>query len=264
MALARAFTVTVDPVDSGAHLWLGPQSDLAVPSDGRAVVNDLPDGNHALIVRAPGYQPFSTPVTIKDGRGSAEAKLVALNGTIEIVARAGTIVIAVDARGRETPVGSVPAGGTLSSDNLLTIGSYVVRLSHPDCAPVELKNVELTPGRVVKLALAQTPLPVELRVFATQTGAEVSVNGKKLGVTPATLPGQPSETALVASANGYKPATRSFTLPANGRETWEVALEKQSFPVAGQPLSSFRDRATADDRLDNVGIRCVLAVASSP
>ena len=77
--------MTVDPPDAAARLSLGPQSDFAVPADGRAVVKDLPDGEHELIVQAPGYQPLTTRVTVKDGRGSAEAKLVAVKGAEKVV-----------------------------------------------------------------------------------------------------------------------------------------------------------------------------------
>ena len=75
-ALPREFTVTVDPADAMARLWLGPLSDVAV-KEGRAVLKDLPDGEQNLTVQAPGYQPFTTRVMVKDGRGSVDVKLVA-------------------------------------------------------------------------------------------------------------------------------------------------------------------------------------------
>ncbi|MBM3854088.1 MAG: PEGA domain-containing protein, partial [Verrucomicrobia bacterium] len=195
-ALPKEFVVTVDPPDAGAHLWLGPQSDLAVAAGGRALVKDLPDGEHELIVQAPGFQAFTTRVTVKDGRGSAEAKLVAVKGSFELAARPGTVVTAIDARGRETRVGSVPAGGVLNSDNLLVLGVYSFRFTHPDCVEAKQEKVELLLGRAVKLAPAQTALAGELRVFSVPTGAQVTVNGKAVGTTPATLREQPSEVAL--------------------------------------------------------------------
>jgi hypothetical protein len=88
------FSVSVDPPDVGARLWLGPLSDVEV-KDGKALLKDLPDGEQELTVQAPGYQPFTTRVTVKDGRGSVEAKLVPVRGAVSVTARPGTQVTAV-------------------------------------------------------------------------------------------------------------------------------------------------------------------------
>ena len=222
--LACEFVVTVDPADAGAHLWLGPQSDITVPADGRAVVKDLSEGEHELIVQAPGYQPLTTRVIVKNGRGSAEAKLVAVKGAVAIAARPGTVVTAVDVRGRETRLGTVPASGTLSSDNLLTVGATTFKLEHPDCAPVEQKAVELLLGRTVKVASPQTPLPGELRIFSVPTGAQVTVNGQPAGATPATLREQVSEQTLAVEvfARGYRRSTQTVTLKPKEVRTLNV------------------------------------------
>ena len=213
VALPREFTVTVDPADAAARLWLGPVSDVAV-KEGRAVLKDLPDGEQELIVQAPGYQPFTTRVMVKDGRGSVEAKLVAVHGAVAVTARPGTQVTAVDERGRETRLGAVPAGGVLEVENLLTVGRYMLRLEHADCAAMTMPDVELVLGRTVKVAPGQTPLPGELRVFSVPTGAEVRVNGAVAGTTPATIKSQPSERALRLEVflRGYRRVEQAVTL----------------------------------------------------
>ncbi len=213
VARPREFSVNVDPPEAGAHLWLGPVSDVSVPVDGRAVVKDLPDGEHELVVQAAGYQPLTTRVTVKDGRGTAEAKLVPVRGALRIAGRPGTVVSAVDARGRATQLGMVPASGTLVVDNLLTIGAYTVKFAHSDLAPTELP-AELAVGRTIALEPPQQPLPGELRVFSVPTDAEVTVNGNKLGATPATLAKQPSEVPLSVEvfARGYRRAAQTVTL----------------------------------------------------
>ena len=212
-ALPREFTVTVDPADAGARLWLGPVSDVEV-KEGRAVLKDLPDGEQELIVQAPSYQPFTTRVTVKDGRGSVEVKLVAVRGAVAVTARPDTQVTAVDGRGREMRLGVVPAGGVLDVENLLTLGTYTLRLEHTDCAAVTVPGVELMLGRTIKVAPAQTPLPGELRVFSVPTGAEVRVNGAVAGTTPATIKNQPSEQTLRLEVflQGYRRMEQAVTL----------------------------------------------------
>jgi len=106
---------------------------------------------------------------------------------------------AVDASGHATHLGTIPAGGTLSADNLLTVGTYSFRLEHPDCAPAEAKDVELVIGRTAKIAPAQTPLPGELRIFSLPTGAEVRINGTAAGKTPATIKNQPQRAGACES-----------------------------------------------------------------
>jgi len=212
-ALPREFTVTVDPADAGARLWLGPVSDVEV-KDGRAVLKDLPDGEQELVVQAPGYQPFTTRVTVKDGRGSVEARLVAVHGTVAVTARPGTQVTAVDEHGRETQLGAVPAGGVLDVENLLNLGRYTLRLEHADCAAVTVPGVELVLGRTAKVAPAQTLLPGELRVFSVPTSAEMRVDGVMAGTTPATIKSQPSEQALRLEVflRGYRRVEQAVTL----------------------------------------------------
>ena len=211
--LPGEFVVTVDPFDAGARVWLGPASNVEV-KDGQAVVKNLSDGEQELTVQAEGYQPFTTLVTVKDGRGRAEVRLVAIKGAIAVKARPGTVVTAVNGRGGQIGLGTVPAGGVLTSNNLLTVGVYTLKLAHADCAPVEMPGIELVIGRAIRVAPAQVLLPAELRVFSVPTGAEVRVNGVVAGSTPATIRNQPCELALELEVflHGYRRVGQTVTL----------------------------------------------------
>lgn len=256
----REFVVTVEPPNAGAHLWLGPQPNLPVPAGGCAVVKNLPDGEHELVVQAAGYQPLTMRVLVESGCGRAEARLVAVHGAFELFARAGTVVTAVDARGRETRVGIVPPPGTLSSQDLLTVGTYLFKFTHPDCVEVRGENVELRPNRVARVAPVQAGLPGELRVFSVPSGAEVAVNGKRLGVTPATLSQQPSETELVVEvfARGYGRLAQTVTLKPKETRTVNVgtlAAEKGGVTLRFA-LANFRwepPKLTIDGKAVEIG-----------
>ena len=144
-ALTAGFAITVDPPDVGARLWLGPLSDVEI-KDGKALLKDLPDGEQELTVQATGYQPFTTRVTVKDGRGSVEAKLVPVRGEVTVTARPGAHVTAVDERGRETRLGSVPAGGVLDVANLLTAGRYTEEGQAWTVPELNLEMAYIRPG----------------------------------------------------------------------------------------------------------------------
>lgn len=244
-ALPREFTVMVDPPDVGAKVRFGSQAEAAVAADGRALVKDLRDGEHELIVQAPGFQTFTTRVSVKDGRGTAEARLVPSRGAVEIAARPGTLVTTVDARGNETRVGTVPPGGTLILDNQLTVGRYTFKLTHPDTGPVEVRAVEVVSGRGAKVAPLQIGLPGELQVISEPAGAEVSVNGNIVGRTPATVLNQPSETPLQVqiSRQGYR-AVAPQTVSLKPKETRTLNL---GVLVA--------ERGTMDLRVADIGLR---------
>ncbi len=262
----REFTVTVDPPDVGARLWLGPLSDVEI-KDGKASLKDVPDGEQELTVQAPGYQPFTTRVTVKEGRGSFEARLVPVRGEVSVTARPGTQVTAVDERGRETRVGSVPAGGVLDVANLLTVGRYTLKLEHTDCAAVTVPGVELVIGRTIKVAPEQTPLPAELRVFSVPTGAEVRVNGTVTGSTPATIKNQPSEQALRIEVfqHGYRRVDQSVTLKPKEARTLNVGtLVAEAGGIALRMTDSQFSIANVGLRIDGKPIEVARVGADEP
>jgi len=275
----REFIVAVDPPDVGARLWLGPLSDVEV-KNGRAVLKDLPDGEQELSVQAKGYQLFATRVTVKDGRGSVEAKLVPVRGAVSVTARPGTQVSVVDERGREMRVGSVPPGGVLDVANLLTVGRYTLKLEHADCAPVSVPDVELLIGRTIKVVPEQMLLPGELRVFSVPTGAEVRVNGTFAGSTPATIKNQPSEQTLQIEVflRGYRRLAQEVALKPKEVRTVNVGtlvaeagrielrfadgdlgLVQAAISIDGKPINAGSAFAAGPLHIDNleVGARTV-------
>ncbi|HEY0946263.1 MAG TPA: SUMF1/EgtB/PvdO family nonheme iron enzyme [Opitutaceae bacterium] len=223
-ALAREFVIEVEPVGVPARVWLGPAADLAVPPDGRLRVADVPDGEHELIVQAPGYEPFATHVAIVDGRGHVQANLEAVRGTLVVVARPGTEVYATDMSRRTVSLGTVNDSGELVAENVLVIGYYALRFEHPDCAPVTLRGVEVVVGRHVYVAPAQAPPPAELRVFSVPTGASVWVDGREVGVTPATVRELPSDQPVAVEVRhpGYRAYRQEVSLKPKEVRTLNV------------------------------------------
>ncbi|MBM3854531.1 MAG: PEGA domain-containing protein, partial [Verrucomicrobia bacterium] len=271
---AKGFLVIVDPPDTGAHVWIGTQANIPVPPGGRALLRGLPDGELELTVQAPGFHAINTRVTVKNGRGVEEVKLVAVRGAVEVVAREGTVVTAIDVRAQEMRVGTVPAGGVLAAEHVLMVGAYTFRFAHPDCAPAEQRAVEVHAGQVAKLTPTQQALPGSLRVVSVPAGAEISINGSRVGVTPATLPDQPSETPLVVEvrARGYRRLTQTLTLRPKERRTLDlgtltaggmggIALrlapaearwDDTKVKIDGRTVEVQRSRAGAHPRIDNL------------
>lgn len=213
-APAPEFVVQVSPPDIGASVWLGKETDKPVADDGRLALTGLPDGEHSLTVQASGYKTNTSRITVEGGRGLANVTLEPVYATVVVTAKPGTLVTTINARGREKRVGLVPATGPLRADNVLTVGTYLFEFAHPDYADVEQPKVNLVSGRATALSPAQVPLPGEVRVFSVPDGADVLVAGKKVGVTPATIPNQPSGQTLNVEVYlaGYRRTKETFTL----------------------------------------------------
>ncbi len=255
---APEFVVTVAPAGAAARVWLGRATNVEVPADGRLSLRDLADGEQELNVEAPGFQPYAGRATIAGGRGSAAVTLVAIYGAVQITARPGTLVAAIDPRGHAHPVGTVTETRSLRSDNALRIGTYTFKLTHPDCEDALQPGVTVASARLARVAPVQVPRPGELRVFSTPSGAAVSINGAPAGVTPASLLHQPSEKPLaldvflpghrrIRQSVTLKPGeTRPITLPPLVAESGAVALQRgaaefrlarATVHVDGQPVA---------------------------
>ena len=223
-AAGPEFLVTIQPPDVSARVWLGQESNKAVPADGRLAFGAIADGEHDLTVQASGYQTYTAKVKVKAGRGTAEVALIPVYGTVVVVARAGTVVTAIDGNQRAKPLGTVPAVGSLRVEKILTVGTYRFEFSHPDCASAQQTKIAVTAGREVRVAPAQTALPGTLRVFSVPDGADVLVNGTKVGVTPADLANQPGEKPLTVEIflAGYRREKRTLTLKPREIQTLEL------------------------------------------
>ncbi len=220
----RGLVVNVSPVDVGAHAWLGKETNRPVPIDGRLGLASVPDGKHDIIIRASGYKTYTAAAEVSNGRGTVEVKLEPIWAGFTVVARPGTVVTARNERGRELPVGTVPESGQLQADKTLVVGTYHFKLVHPDCVDAEQPKTSLAVGRPNRVAPTQATAPGELLVFSSPDGAEVSINGTLVGVTPATLPDQPSEKPLsveVALA-GYRSTKQNVQLKPRESRTLDV------------------------------------------
>jgi formylglycine-generating enzyme required for sulfatase activity len=237
------FVVRVSPPDVGARIWLAHEKNVAVPDSGELRLAAIPPGEHELTVQASGHRPARIRVSMTDAGGQAEVALVPVPAAVQIFGRPGTQVTALDARGRERPVGLIPATGPLSAPNLLTVGTYRFRLLHPDCLPAETAELTLVAARPTRVSPPQTARPGELRVFSAPDGADIAVAGIKVGTTPATIP-LPSEKshAVVVTLRGHRPAQINVTLKPGETQTFDVgtlvaAAGTIELRHAGKPLA---------------------------
>lgn len=235
-----AFTVILDPMVAGAEVWFGPHAAMAVPANGRLSFADLPAGDHDLVVRAPGHLPYASREPVGGGSPTTTTvSLVAARGSLAVTAQPGTAIIVQDEAGETTALGTVPTTGTLTSAGLLPLGTYTVRLTHADYAPVSLEAT-LRDAKPVPLRPTQSPLPGELQVLSRPTGATVSINGEVRGPTPLVLTELPSQVKLRVTVElaGHEIVEEHVQVPPRASHTLDVgqlALARGEVALQLQP-----------------------------
>lgn len=221
--VSASLKLRVDPASSGARVWLGPLSDMAVDDSGALSLGELVPGEHELIVQAAGYQPVVTRLALELGANEYTVRLVEIRGTLEVLTSPGARVLAVDSDGHETELGRSDREGLLRSENLLRIGEYELRISAPERQSAEAA-VSLSIGRETRLVRMLAPNPGELRILSVPPGAQVRLQGEGAewsGETPATLREVATEQALSlrVSHRGYRSEHRELELEAGETRT---------------------------------------------
>jgi formylglycine-generating enzyme required for sulfatase activity len=202
---APVFRLEIDPVEASGRLWLGSLSDVAF-SKGVLELEGLESGEHELIVKAPGYQTYTTRVSVGEGgNGSHAVRLVAVKGSLEVKSDPGVKVVATGVDGMTRSLGETNSGGVLVLEDLLNIGDYRLELSKTKHQS-QTREVELMLGRMAKVEADLLPNPGEVRVFTVPEGADVFLNAKELGKSPLTLRSVPSEQEhnLEVRLSGYR------------------------------------------------------------
>lgn len=246
---AAGFTLAIDPADApNLQIWLGDRSDLKAER-GVVRVPELPDNEYELVVQADGYQPVVTRVRVAPDARTHEVRLVPLRGRLEIVTSPGASVTAVDAAGRETRLGVADAAGRLVSDNVLRIGRYTVRLAADKRAAAEAP-VELAVGRPAKIERLLAALPGQLRIISVPSGAEVKIDGRVAGTTPANVRDLSAEQALRVEIfqRGYRRVEQTVTLQPQEVRTLNAGT------LAAEAGAVELRMANAESRMENVRV----------
>jgi formylglycine-generating enzyme required for sulfatase activity len=261
VASDAGFVVSISPAEAAAQITLGVVRDRAAQG-GQVVVRDLADGEHDLIVKAPGYFPFGARVTTKNGRGAYQVALVPMRGELVVSVQPGSSVSWVDARGRETLLGRANTDGLVHAENIL-VAKGTIKVEHPDYEPALQSDVAVAGEAVTKVTVAQKPLPGELRVFSVPSNADVTVNGIPVGKTPATLRNQPAAQPLAVevSLRGYRVERRSVTLKP--REAQALNVGTLAAAVSGLELRPADGTPPLDRAVFKVDGRDVRAVKTT-
>lgn len=178
-----AFRLSIKPVTAEALVWIGSASQKSV-RNGTLELKGIQPGRQRLRVEAVGFEPVNRFVEIgEDGSAEETVVLKPVFGRLRVEGPVGALVEAVTGD-KVVGVGSIPSSGVLVSTDLLTAGTYTIKLTKPGFEPFTANNIRLRGDITFTLQSPMKALPGSVSVFSRPSGASVFVDDKLLGRTP--------------------------------------------------------------------------------
>lgn len=139
--------------------------------------------------------------------------------------RTGTLVLEGDHPGAEVFVDAEPVGTMPMEPLELPVGSHTIRVARPGYT--EYTEVfRIRPRRETVLAVDLLAVSMALNVSTTPEGAQVFIDGRFAGETPAEIDLLEGEHSIRVTLAGYREAIRSVEAVAGETETLSVELEE--------------------------------------
>lgn len=184
---------------------------------------ELPPGRHELVITAPRYLPYSTPLDVAGGgqRQVLVAKLVPAWAPVTVLTEPTGAEVLVDGK----------ADGRTPAKLELDAGTHRLELRQAGFKPW-VTDLQVVANEPQTLGPVRLGLPDATLVVRTDpAGASVSVGGAFRGRAPLTIDVRPDvPLAIVATRDGYEPATSEFSLGPGQRRDVQLALQ----PILGE------------------------------
>lgn len=147
-----------------------------------------------------------------------KARVPQLEGLLtEVRNRVATMIISVQVSGAEIRLGDKILGSTKVGQTILRVnsGPQTLTIRHPDYFEVS-RPLALTAGKIetVDITLASRAQEALLTVSSPVGGANVSLDGKNIGVVPAQTGAKPGQHRITLTRDGYDPAETSIVVKA--------------------------------------------------
>ncbi len=207
----------------------------AIRIDGVPVGNvpysaNVSPGRHMVQVGREGYVTFSQWVDLGPAQG------LQLPVTLEREApQTGSVLVASDVSGAEVRVdGDGQLRGTTPAfiENL-SPGSHSIEVRAPNLPP-KTETVSITTGQRAVLNVTLRPAAPTggtLRILANAPGAQISVDGERIGESPATKANiAPGEHIVEATADGYERLMQTVTTEAGAQRVVSLEMRPESLP----------------------------------
>jgi PKD repeat protein len=212
-------------------------------------LTDTPSGYHVLLITLPGYNDFTTSVTVESSKTVLVQAVLqeAGAGTVAPTAPATVATTALTQQNGSVAVTSVPNGATVTFDgqyngttpviipNVLP-GNHEIALSYPGYnlwqQSVSVGSSQTTAVNAnLVVSTGQAGNTGSLTVITDPAGAQVIVDSDVKGLSPATLPGLAAGThAVLLKLEDYYDLSTTVNITAGQNQNYTTALQKAYKP----------------------------------
>jgi len=201
-----------------------PGAEVAVNDAARGaaplLVTDLPLGRHRIRASAPGYQPKTTEIEIRD---RTPVKLA-----LTLISDSAALTIDSMPPGANVLVNGIAVGVTPCQVDRVEAGDCVLKLLLDGYRPYE-QTFKLRAGQRESLTIRLEAIPATLKVVSIPDNARVYVDNQYRGQTPLEIMDLPPGSHRVrAELLGHEPLARDVILTAAATVVEEFRLEPNS------------------------------------
>jgi serine/threonine protein kinase/outer membrane protein assembly factor BamB len=204
--------LTVDSTPAGAEVYVDNTYIGVTPVESYK----LAVGTYTLLIRKPGYFDYTQTVTISEGKTTiVNAKLILKTATLSVSSTPSNA---------EVYIGGIYKGQTPITVQLPP-GTYTVEIRKEDYKP-HTETITLQAGEERQINVQLEALFGFLNVYCNVQGAEVFLDGKKIGETP--LKGYKLSTGehkVEVKKEGYQIFTQTITIEPTKTHTINARLE---------------------------------------
>ncbi len=196
-------------------------------------------GERTIVIAKKGYSASTEVINIEKGKKKILRRSLAPEmGGIEVslagvpyLFEPGRAKVFLDGRYR----GNMPEEGkSLKIANILA-GEHIVRVEHPDYE-VKEASVLVRHNVTEDVRIELKGKPGKVVVVTTPLGAEVEIDGKKVGVTPFNTALEPGRHRISISLKGYKTEIKEIDVTPNKPLTLNISLSAVSHTRRTRPV----------------------------
>ena len=215
----------------------------------------MPVGVYNIEVKAPDHK--DTTLKAIDVTSQKEEYTIRLKpnyGTLKLTTKPAARVIVGRDPSNPVDLGIADESGLLETAEIFE-GIYTVQVTLEDFQPFTVEGVEIKEGKVTELSADPLPMPAKAIISSQPTGATISINGRPIGKTPATISDLPAgdEITFELIKDSYRTVSKTVTFkPATEVELDFGELEPKAGAI--QLLLTFAGQSATPELLKDTRV----------
>lgn len=191
----------------------------------------MPIGVYNIDVKAPDHKDTTLKaIEVTNELGEFTVRLKPNYGALKLATLPGARVIVGRDPAKPIDLGVADEAGLLQTAELFE-GNYAVQVMLEDFQPVTMDGVTIEEGKITELSADLLPIPARATIVSKPEGATISIFGRAIGQTPATISDMPAgeEITFELSKEGFRSTSKTVSFnPADDVEVDFGELEPKA------------------------------------